>query len=691
MRDAASIPAQRSAQDTSTVTAWVQLVVMGVALGTVLALIAWSLLSGVQAEASLTVYLGAAAFCVVGLLLVRRGRGGLVNAIFSLCYWAFTSGSLFLLGGLHNPAVGGAFVTTLIVAGLFWGGRGALIVGALDSVALAGLLVAHHRGLVPEIPGGLGVQHWVELTLQIGVVAALAFAMLRAIDRSRAETAAQHAQLLALIEQNPDGIVLLADDGEISRLNRAAQDLLGSADLVGSALADLSGLSPEGRHRIRDAVQAREGDVLDVERVIGDRTVAMEWRFGPVDSPLGTVLGTLRDVTDKKREQVLRQQLEARADEARHLEALGRLAGGVAHDFNNLLSVIMGHAEMAMLDPRADATKSLHGILDTAQHGAALTSQMLAFGRQRHEASSAVDVVEVLSGMRRLLDRLLESSVELHVELPDEPVWVCQGRSSLEQIVLNLVTNARDSVGEAGHIWVSLTVVDAPPHAGDPSPGPQVSLRVRDDGVGMDEQTRRRIFEPFFTTKRMGQGTGLGLATVHGIVTRGGGYIDVVSAPGEGSTFRVLLPTCDGPSEPVVDSAQPTTEMPPLSILVAEDEAALRDLLVTMLQRQGHTVSAADDGSGAWALFEQAGGGFDVVVTDIVMKSVGGFELADRLRASQPDLPILFISGYAPDLAARLPEGGVLLSKPFDAAALYAAIERVWTHGAEGVEVVDAP
>ncbi|TNE89932.1 MAG: response regulator [Deltaproteobacteria bacterium] len=624
-----------------------------------------------QLAATLPVYLGTMALCAVGLWLVRTGRHGLPSQVFTLVYWAFTSASLFQLGGLDNPAVGGGFVTTILVALLFWGGQGALGIALLDSIVVAVFIAAHQGDTVPQVADHFGLRHWAEISSQVAVVAVLGYVMLRTIERSRAENLAQEAQLLAIIEENPDGLVVLDEQGFVRMCNHAAQTVLEEDGLVGKRLSDLATVPDDVRAALQEciAVQAHEHLEMTLSRETGgSRTV--EWRFGGIRSHVGVVLGTVRDVTERKRREALHKELEARADEARHLEALGRLAGGVAHDFNNLLSVILGNAELAQ-HTTADQNAELTAIIDSANHAAALTSRMLAFGRRQPDGEERSDFRNALADMRRLLDRLLETHIHLDIQVPEQPVWVPVARSSLEQIVINLVTNARDSLrGQGGAIRVFLDLESRHDQT-------WARLKVEDNGVGMDEDTRRRVFEPFFTTKPLGRGTGLGLATVHGIVVRNEGKVEVESSPGIGTSIVVFLPLTASP----VASRDPeasTAEVPRLSVLVAEDEDSVRALLVTMLQMAGHEVAAFDNGALALEHFLANARGFDMLVTDLVMPRMGGFELARAVRDARPDLPILFISGYSPEESPEIPESVAFLAKPFDPRAFLEGIRRAW-------------
>jgi CheY-like chemotaxis protein len=347
------------------------------------------------------------------------------------------------------------------------------------------------------------------------------------------------------------------------------------------------------------------------------------------------------------------------------MESIGRLAGGVAHDFNNLLTVINGYSQMLIETmPAADPMRStLEEIRKAGDRAAGLTRQLLAFGRKQVLKPRRIDLNEVVRGMTSLLQRLTGAGVRLSMELAPEAVLVNADPHQVEQVIMNLTINARHATADGGA--VRIITQDGVSGPGGKRYG---VLSVTDSGAGMDAETRKHIFEPFFTTKGPAKGTGLGLPVVQGIVDQSGGWIEVISAPGEGSTFRVCLPSAEAGS---VEKKAPAQAQPTYggeTILLVEDQSDVRAYAAAALEFHGYHVLRADGARQALKLWSDHSPRIDLVVTDVVMPEVSGPELAGRLRALQPGVRILFMSGYADTQLARLgleQAGGALLEKPF--------------------------
>jgi signal transduction histidine kinase len=371
--------------------------------------------------------------------------------------------------------------------------------------------------------------------------------------------------------------------------------------------------------------------------------------------------------------------LERQGELLRHgqrLEAVGRLAGGIAHDFNNLLTVVMAnvsllHAERDLDERAKTAVEEVHA---AANRAADLVKQLLAFSRRQKLAPRVFDVNGVVSEVERLARRLLGENVDLEVQLGASPLLVMADGSQLEQVLINLMANARDAMPLGGRLSVITAAVRVEDETITLPPGPYVRITVRDTGVGMDDATRRQAFDPFFTTKQLGQGTGLGLATVYGIVEQTGGRVFLESQPGQGSRFDIYLPQAVGVRSPSSEALPlAITSARPATILLAEDESEVRAVTERILRTAGHTVLTAGDGEEALALARERGGAIDLLITDVVMAKMSGPSLADELRRDRPGLPVLFISGYSwdSDIPARSPEAGIeLLDKPFTPEAL---------------------
>jgi len=361
--------------------------------------------------------------------------------------------------------------------------------------------------------------------------------------------------------------------------------------------------------------------------------------LGPRSAP-NRLLVSLTDLTEHRRaEQALRER-EEQLRQAQKLEAIGRLAGGVAHDFNNLLTVIAGHTELLMFDLPSDGPwrASVQEIAECQERAASLTQQLLVFSRREVRKPKVLDLNRVVVNTERMLRRLIGEDVEIKTCLALEisPVYMDPGH--LDQVLVSLALNARDAMPNGGRLSIETAR----------APGGDVLLEVADTGVGMDDMTAARVFEPFFTTKEFGQGMGLGLSTVYGIISQSDGTISLESEPGVGTRFRIRLPPADRLVESVeLEGARTKLPRGAESILVVEDETSMRRLVQRALRRAGYRVATARDGEEALELLEVCELSIDLLLTDVVMPRMGGQELAARLRVARPDLEVVFMSGYA--------------------------------------------
>ncbi len=377
-------------------------------------------------------------------------------------------------------------------------------------------------------------------------------------------------------------------------------------------------------------------------------------------------------VAERERAESALRHSEEQLRQSQKLEALGALAGGVAHDFNNLLSVILGYSQFIVSDLPAESQHraDVQQISEAGERARTLVRQLLAFGRKQVLQPQIVDCNRVITGMKALLRPLLGENVTLQVRLGAELGRVMADPGQLEQVILNLAVNAKDAMPEGGTLTIeTANVMLEEAGGGLPMPaGPAVMLAIRDTGTGMDAVTRQRIFEPFFTTKPIGQGTGLGLATVYGIVRQSDGNITVFSEPGRGSVFRCYFPAAGAPrpeagdAEAAVESLAGTE-----TILIAEDQGEVRELMRRALAREGYNVLEASHGREALELAAAYDGPIDLLITDVVMPLVSGKELAEQLTALRPGLPVLFVSGYSSEAVERrgvLTPESVFLQKP---------------------------
>jgi PAS domain S-box-containing protein len=502
--------------------------------------------------------------------------------------------------------------------------------------------------------------------------------------------------LTSTLRSMGDAVITTDVEGRVRNLNEVAARLTGwSTELAaGRPLAEVLPLV-DGEGRPIESPVSRviaEGVVLglspDTSLVARDgRRIPVQDSAAPIRDDAGEVVGAVvvfRDATDQLEVQEQLRKAEERLRHSQKMEAIGQLAGGIAHDFNNLMTVVLGYGEIlrSTLPLTADAAEGLNAIEYAAQRAADLSRQLLAVGRRQMLKLEAVDLNAVLRELAGMLERVIGEDVELRVSCADDLAPVRADRGQLEQVILNLATNARDAMPDGGRLELRTQRADvdawfARSQEGPP-PGRYAALDVTDTGTGMDEATRERIFEPFFTTKEPGRGTGLGLSSVYGIVEQSGGAIRVHSEPGRGTSFRIYLPIADGETAapaapPIPDHLLRGAE----TIAIVEDHAPVRDLVRHALEHLGYAVITAADAHEALALLRSAPA-VDLVLIDLVMPRLNGIELWERLRIERPGLKVLLMSGYAAEtvLDGRLPAGVPFLPKPFTLATIAAHVRR---------------
>jgi PAS domain S-box-containing protein len=484
--------------------------------------------------------------------------------------------------------------------------------------------------------------------------------------------------LRATLEATADGILVVDERGAVVTANqrfaemwRIPAELLAARDdtrLLDYVLDQL--VDPESfLAKVRSLYEHPETTSFDVLRFRDGRIFE---RYSAARTIGGTSLRvwSFRDVTERERASAALAASQEELRQAQKMEALGRMAGGIAHDFNNLVTVISGYADLVYAHLPADSRlrTEVDAIRKAGRRAAELTSQLLAVGRRQPVAPRVLNLNEHLPALENWLRRLIGEDVELRHELQPGLWNVRADPGQLEQIVLNLVVNARDAMPGGGTLTLATANRELDDTLSRPllgvGSGSYVVLEVRDTGTGMDRATADRIFEPFFTTKELGKGTGLGLSTVYGIVRQNGGFVEVDTAPGRGSSFRIHLPRAEGEAPRAVDQSGQFARGGGETILLAEDDAAVRGLLAHYLRAQGYRLLEAADGREALAVAAMAEP-IDALITDVVMPQLGGIEVAGRLRADRPELPVVLLTGYAEALTDEVSQPRMrLLAKP---------------------------
>jgi hypothetical protein len=508
------------------------------------------------------------------------------------------------------------------------------------------------------------------------------------LHRRTAEQLGEYrARLVSIIDSSEDAILSKDLNGIITSWNRGAEHIYGykSEEAIGKHISLLA--TSDGAGEISEILgKIARGETIDHHesvRVTKDgRHLNISISVSPLRDASDKIVGAsviARDITAQKR-------TEGQLRQAQKMEAIGRLAGGVAHDFNNILGIINACTEFLRdrIDPAAEPSLYVENIKKASERGRSLTKQLLAFSRTSAVQPVVLDLNERLRDISKLLRPLLGDDVEILVVPRSSSAVVEADPGQLDQIVVNLAVNARDAMPHGGKFILETGAVRFDEGFGERNeamrPGKYVLLAVSDTGHGMDEETISRIFEPFFTTKGLGKGTGLGLATVYGIVKQSAGHILVYSEPGHGTTFKIYLPSADHKiglgSKTEVETVGPKRQG--TTILLVEDDEIMRSLTRQLLQEHGYTVVEADDGKSALEWAESHPQPVDLLLTDVVMKRMSGPELVERLHASRPALKIVYMSGYTGELIAEremLHRGITLLEKPFSRTALLNTIQ----------------
>ena len=595
---------------------------------------------------------------VGAMLVILAGRSIVTISSPGLILLVFVAISA-VLGGIRPALASATLASAFVVVDASAPGQ----LFQYDSAALSRLLVNVATTFVMALLVG-GIQERLETQHEL-------LASRRSEDRQR-----------ALTDPASEAILTIDTHSRVLAANPASAELFGYPidEIVGSSITRL--MPPALRDRHIAAVQQylRSGRRTIPWHGAELRAMDATGREFPIEISLGEYgTGADRRFTGIVRDVSRRKEIEAQLMQAQKMDAIGRLAGGVAHDFNNLLTAIGGYAELvaSTFDPSDPRQAHVAGIRQATEHAASLTRQLLTFSRGQELRPSVISLSQVVETIEPMLRRLLGEQVELVVEA-DPAAWLTVAdRSQVEAILVNLAVNARDAMPEGGRLTIETANVELDDryrlHHTDVKPGEYVMITVTDTGVGMDAATMAHIFEPFFTTKGARSGTGLGLATVYGTVQQSGGYVWVYSEPGQGTTFKVYLPRTTEPGAVEVEPASPVAQAKTQheTILVAEDEAVVREMVVAALERLGYRVMAASTGEEAVRLIDRLGDEIDLLLSDVVMPGMSGPDLLDRARRTRPELRAVFMSGYTALTVGRPIQPGVtLLEKPFSGARL---------------------
>lgn len=501
--------------------------------------------------------------------------------------------------------------------------------------------------------------------------------------------------LVALLDSIPDLIFYKDPKGVYLGCNKAFESFAGCTekDLIGLTDLDIFPKEVGEFFREMDREMMSHGTARRNEEWVDypdSRKVLLDTLKTPFYDQSGNLLGLIgisRDITYQKQSEEERKKLELQLHQAQRMEAIGQLAGGIAHDFNNLLTVITGYSEIikVKLEPESLLQNYIDQILTAGERAAELTNGLLTFSRKQVMRTKPLDLCELVQGLKKMLRRLIPEDVDFSAQLCDKPLIVMADRGQLEQVIMNLVTNAKDAMPQGGKLTISLSPVEMRgkfEHAhGIGKPGKYACISITDTGHGMDAETREKIFEPFFTTKEVGKGTGLGMAIIYGIISQHNGYILVESAPEAGTTFNIFLPFIEKDERGIKELKK--DELPAggtETVLLAEDETTVRDLHSMMLEEAGYTVITAVDGSDALDKFFSHEMKVDILVTDVIMPKLDGKRLIEKIREVCPEMKVLFMSGYTKDLFVQrgiLDKEFNFLSKPVSATELLKAVRDI--------------
>jgi len=598
------------------------------------------------------------------------------SSVFALSLTALAVLVSLLLRPLLEPNFFLPFLVAVFASAWYYGHVGGFAATAFCTIALGALVVELREPWYPRGP------NLAALLLSFVAISVAATALVSGFHSSR-------SMLAATLSSIADGVIATDREERITFLNPVAEALTGwrRADAMGRPLSQVLPVVEEGSREAagspaREAIRARApahntGQVLLIAR---DKTeIAIEQTAAPLCDERGRLQGAIlvfRDITG-------RRQLEEQLSHARKMDAVGRLAGGVAGDFNNVLTVITGYSDLlrAQIPAASPLRRFADEILYAGERAAVLTRQLLTFSSSQQAQPKVTDLNTAVAGMEPMLRRLLGDSVELIV-LPGPDLGHVQiDGDQLQQAVTNLATNAREAMPNGGKLVMetsNLELDEAAAKKAGVKPGAYVMLAVSDTGIGMDAETRSRLFEPFFTTKERGKGSGLGLSMVYGTVKQNEGFITVYSQVNCGTIFEIYLPRVE-PAVPPPPARRAAASKGSETILLVDDEEGVRKLVSAILNNGGYTVIEAANGSAALSVYEKNSHKIDLVLTDVVMPQMNGFELAQKIGEKNPDLQILYMSGYRDSPMSSAPGDSpkAFLNKPFTPDVLLAKVREV--------------
>ena len=656
-------------------------------------------------------------------IIMRRGHVQLASVLLSGALLLNTTIAVYLMGTIRAPIVSN-YIVCIIIAGLLVNNRAAAAFLLLSLLTLLGLFQAEVAGLLPYSQPSAGANHWfvhaavlTMVTVLLGLTThSINEALQRARRKERDLAAANQGLQREIAERERAEEGVRESEGRYRLLADNLTDIIWTADLqlrftyfspsvvqtghtvdeaMALSVADVlvseslelarATLAKVLKRRVRNPREPFEAQSLELGiRCTDGSTMWTESRISLLRDaekrPL-CLLGVTRDITERRR-------LEEQLRRAQEMEVIGRLSGGVAHDFNNMLTAITGCSDFLLAGLDSDDPKrgDVEEIKQAADRAAGLTQQLLAFSRKQLLQLQVLDLNAVLESTEKMLQRVIGEDVELTATLEPSIGRVKADPRRIEQVIMNLAVNARDAMPQGGRLTLETRNVDLSQDYArsrmDVEPGRYVMLAVSDTGVGMNENTQAHLFEPFFTTKEDGKGTGLGLATVYGIVKQVGGHILVYSELGRGTSFKVYLPRTDEAAEPYRLAPVPVeTALGSETIVLVEDEALVRGVAHRALTRSGYTVLQARDGEEATRACQRHEGPLHLLLTDVVLPGgMSGREIATQLVRLHPELKVLYMSGYTDDAIVRhgvLDPGIAFLAKPFTPAVLAAKVREV--------------